>query len=152
MKKGSREKMLVLGGVIFGTVLLECRNVGMIFLLPTTSRPDDLLQKTEDLAPPAFEFFDHWDTSEMSSGTRQNISVVVELTGELGNHLHHIASGRSIQTMLWKYHQIPSHLIFRRHSNEEKYKRTQRQLTKCFPHLRNMEIHGPRGSSLPSPP
>jgi hypothetical protein len=85
----------------------------------------------------------------MEKGGSHNISIVVELTGEFGNHLYHIAHGRAIQTTLWKNHRIPSHLIFRRHSSKEKYRSTQQQLKTCFGHLRRMEIHGPQASSIP---
>ena len=72
------------------------------------------------------------------------ITILVELTGELGNHLNHIAHGRAIQTMLWQDHGVPSHLVLRRNSNGEKYLRTQRQLKRCFPNLRPLEFHGPK--------
>ena len=89
----------------------------------------------------------------MEDGSRvagKNISIVVELTGELGNHLHHIAHGRAIQTTLWNDHRIPSHLIFRRPSSDKKYRKTHEQLRTCFRHLRHMEIQDPKTSSFPS--
>jgi len=98
-------------------------------------------------------FYSYWEHSLVEDGSREagkNISIVVELSGEFGNHLHHIAHGRAIQTMLWNDHRIPSHLIFRRHSSDEKYRKTHEQLRTCFGHLRCMEIHGPKASSYPS--
>eukprot|EP00934_Nitzschia_sp_Nitz4_P008706 Nitzschia sp. Nitz4//scaffold36_size144017//111892//113219//NITZ4_003110-RA/size144017-processed-gene-0.89-mRNA-1//-1//CDS//3329549528//8696//frame0 len=78
------------------------------------------------------------------------VSIIVDLTGEFGNHLHHIAHGRAIQSMLHQEHGIQSELIFRRHSNDAKYPRAQRQLKQCFPNLRDIKIHDSQSSSIPS--
>lgn len=80
-----------------------------------------------------------------------NITILVELSGEFGNHLNHIAHGRIIQTMLLQDHAISSYMILRRNSNDEKYKRTQRQLKKCFPNLRHLQFHDPQSSEITSP-
>jgi len=90
-----------------------------------------------------------WNASEMKA-LNHSISIIVDLTGEFGNHLHHIAHGRVIQTVLWQDHGIASHLVLRRHSNDEKYLRTQRQLKKCFPNLRSLDFHGAQSSAIPS--
>jgi hypothetical protein len=92
-----------------------------------------------------------WDASDMkASPSTRNVSILVELTGEFGNHLNHVAHGRAIQTMLWQDHGIASHLVLRRNSNEEKYQRTQRQLKRCFPNLAALDFHGPKSSSITS--
>lgn len=89
------------------------------------------------------------ENSSLLPSTR-NISILVELTGELGNQLNYIAHGRAIQTMLWQDHGVASHLVLRRNSNEEKYQRTQRQIKRCFPNLRSLNFHGPGSSSITS--
>ena len=68
------------------------------------------------------------------------ISILVELTGELGNHLHHLAHGRVLQNIAGTF-GIPTRLVLRRQSNAEKYKQTQKHLQKCFPNLRNFTFH-----------
>jgi hypothetical protein len=79
-----------------------------------------------------------------------NISIIVDLSGELGNHLNHIAHGRAIQQILENSHGIVSHLVLRRNSNDEKYRRTQRQLKRCFPNLRHLDFHDPKSSTITS--
>lgn len=85
-----------------------------------------------------------------TTSIKGNFTIFVDLTGEFGNQLNHIAHGRVIQNILWNEHQIPTTMVLRRYSNEEKYKRTQRQLTRCFKNLRNLEFHGPQSTSITS--
>ncbi len=92
----------------------------------------------------------YWDHTETEAFSNNNISIIVELSGELGNHLNHIAHGRILQIMLLRDYNIVTHLVLRRNSNDEKYRRTQRQLTKCFTKLRQLEFHQPQSSALTS--
>jgi hypothetical protein len=92
------------------------------------------------------------DVSNNNNGTIISISIpiIVDLTGELGNQLHHLAHGRAIQSMLWQqYGGIASHIIPRRVSNGDKYMKTQRQLKQCFPNLRPLTFYGPGTSTAP---
>jgi hypothetical protein len=71
------------------------------------------------------------------------IPIIVDLTGELGNQLHHLAHGRAIQSMLIQQYGVASRIIPRRVSNEDKFMKTQRQLKQCFPNLRELKFYGP---------
>jgi hypothetical protein len=81
------------------------------------------------------------DTNNVSNVTI--IPIVVDLTGELGNQLHHLAHGRAIQSMLLQQYGIASRIIPRRVSNGDKYMKTQRELKQCFPNLRKLNFYGP---------
>jgi hypothetical protein len=79
------------------------------------------------------------------------ISILVELTGELGNHLHHLAHGRAIQRLAMSEYGIPTRLVLHRSSNAEKYRQTQRHLQRCFPNLREYPFHHDDSSSITIP-
>lgn len=107
-------------------------------------------------APTLPGHYGYWDASQMTrNASSMNIDeplpIIVELTGEFGNQLNHIAHGRALQTILWTQHQIPTKLYLNRHTDEDRYLRTQRQLKKCFKNLREIDFHGPKSTTLPSP-
>jgi hypothetical protein len=149
MKKCSVGKRCILVAIVINIILLLAPTshwFGVFWNAPVHSTQAVVNVKSS----PFYAYFEQSDMEDGSRMTHKNISIVVELTGEFGNHLHHIAHGRAIQTTLWNDHRIPSHMIFRRHSSDEKYRRTHEQLRTCFGHLRRMEIHGPKASSIPS--
>jgi hypothetical protein len=66
------------------------------------------------------------------------LSIVVDLTGEMGNMLHHIAHGRGIQLMAHQEYGIQTNMILRLAGTVTKSQQTSKQLRQCFPTLRNM--------------
>lgn len=64
--------------------------------------------------------------------------VVVQLGGELGNHLGYIAEGLMTAWEMTEDYGLQANLILR-HQEHPKWKRAQRDL-KCFPELRDMNL------------
>jgi hypothetical protein len=59
-------------------------------------------------------------TTTTTKHNNMTISILVELTGELGNHLHHLAHGRAIQRLAMSEYGISTRLVLHRSSNAEK--------------------------------
>jgi hypothetical protein len=69
-----------------------------------------------------------------------NISIVVQLSGELGNHLSKVAFGYSIQQLLMERHGIPSHLVLQHQERGSKWETARRDLQQCFPFFRRLDF------------
>jgi hypothetical protein len=98
----------------------------------TTSTP----QTTIGLEPNATR-----TTSTTTTTTINNqfiLSIVVDLTGEMGNMLHHIAHGRGIQLLAHQEYGMKTNMILRLAGTVTKSQQTSKQLRQCFPTLRNM--------------
>jgi hypothetical protein len=79
--------------------------------------------------------------NETSNGTKLLvIPILVELTGELGNNLHHLAHGLALQVMLAR-RGISTKVIPQRLAKGEKYFKTQKQLKQCFPNLKPVKFY-----------
>ncbi len=72
-------------------------------------------------------------------GSQWNISIVVQLSGELGNCLFKVAFGYAIQRILWDDYAIHSHLVLR-HQDSSKWRRARRDMQACFPRFRSMDF------------
>ena len=66
------------------------------------------------------------------------ISIIVDLTGEMGNNLHHIAHARGIQLVALMEYNISTTLVLRQAGTQVKGKTTSRYLKQCFPNLRSI--------------
>ena len=71
------------------------------------------------------------------------ISIVVQLSGEMGNNLHKIAFGRALQNLVKERYQMDTKLVFRH--QESKIKRlkwisAKNDIQKCFPKLRHFDF------------
>jgi hypothetical protein len=69
-----------------------------------------------------------------------NISIVVQLSGELGNHLSKVAFGYAIQQLLMERHAIRSHLVLQHQERVTKWKTARRDLQQCFPFFRGADF------------
>jgi hypothetical protein len=89
--------------------------------------------------------------NETSNGTKLLvIPILVDLTGELGNHLHHLAHGLALQVMLAR-RGISTKVIPQRLANGDKYIKTQKQLQQCFPNLKQLKFYTINGLDTKKP-
>jgi hypothetical protein len=68
------------------------------------------------------------------------ISIVVQLSGEMGNNLHKIAFGRGLQNLLKKRYQMDTQLVFRRQERGGKWVFARKDIQQCFPNLRDFDF------------
>ena len=69
-----------------------------------------------------------------------NISIVVQLSGELGNHLSKVAFGYAIQCLLKESYGITSHLVLQHQERGSKWEIARHDLQQCFPFFRNLDF------------
>ena len=80
-------------------------------------------------------------TYERAQTLSRNITIVVDLSGELANNLHHIAHGVGLQRWAKERHDIDSNLILRHdtgpnsRSAKPKWKSARDDILQCFPNL-----------------
>ena len=75
------------------------------------------------------------------------IPIIVELSGELGNHLMQLAHGYTIQLLLGG-HNVTSKLVLIQKSNEERHQKTRRNLKECFPFATHQKFYFASRSNL----
>ena len=68
------------------------------------------------------------------------ISIVVQLSGEMGNNLHKIAFGRALQNLVKERYQMNTELVFRRQERGGKWVFAKKDIQKCFPNLRHIDF------------
>lgn len=68
-----------------------------------------------------------------------NGTIVVQLSGEMGNNLHKLAFARGLQLMAKSDYNLDLQLILR-HQDHSKWKSARRNLQKCFPNLRQLDF------------
>jgi hypothetical protein len=68
------------------------------------------------------------------------ISIVVQLSGEMGNNLQKIAFGRALQNLAQERYQMDTHLVFRHQDRVAKWIRAKQDIQQCFPHLRHYDF------------
>jgi hypothetical protein len=79
------------------------------------------------------------------SAENSNATIVVQLSGEMGNNLQKIAFGRGLQ-LLAKERGIQTNLVFRRQeSTSNKWKTARIFIKKCFPNLRQFDFEAGNG-------
>jgi hypothetical protein len=76
---------------------------------------------------------------ELPDVSNSNGTIVVQLSGEMGNNLHKLAFGRGLQLMAKDDYNLDLHLVLR-HQNEPKWISAKRNLQKCFPNLRRLNF------------
>ena len=79
------------------------------------------------------------DRPPSSPSRNVNISIVVVLAGELGNHLFRLAGGYSIQRILQDEYGLHSHFVLQ-HQMVQKWVKPARDLKDCFPYFRSMDF------------
>jgi hypothetical protein len=67
-----------------------------------------------------------------------NASIIVQLSGEMGNNLHRIAFARGMQ-LLARERGIETNLVFR-HKEDLKWRVARSLITRCFPRLREFDF------------
>lgn len=67
-------------------------------------------------------------------------TIVVQLSGEMGNHLHKIAFGRMLQIRLLEKYAIRTKLVMRHQDRGGKWVRAGRDTIQCFPNLRHYDL------------
>jgi len=77
---------------------------------------------------------------DQENGIPWNISIVVQLSGEMGNHLSKLAFGFSIQQILWEQYGIASHFILRKQERSAKAILARRDVQECFPNFRTQDF------------
>jgi hypothetical protein len=68
------------------------------------------------------------------------ISIVVQLSGEMGNNLHKIAFGQALQNLLFQRYQMDTQLVFRRQERGGKWVFARKDIQQCFPNLRDFDF------------
>ena len=77
------------------------------------------------------------------------ITIVVDLTGELGNNLHHIAHARGIQLLAREPpYSISTKLVLRKAGTQAKAQTSSRKIKKCFPNLRGLNYFAGNGEEV----
>ena len=79
-------------------------------------------------------------SQKLQQSTPIDASIVIQLSGEMGNNLSKIAMGRAIQLMALKEFELQTNLILRHQEDNQKWKLAKRDITKCFPNLRKMNF------------
>jgi hypothetical protein len=75
------------------------------------------------------------------TGTRfKPVSIVVQLSGELGNHLHKIAFGRAIQNLAKELYNIETQLVLQHQFRGGKWVSAMHDIKECFPNLRHFDF------------
>jgi hypothetical protein len=87
-------------------------------------------------------FLSRNDSSSSSSRQGRNtpISIVVQLSGEMGNNLHKIAMGRAIQHLAKDRYDIETVLVLQRQERGSKWVSARRDIQDCFPNLRSLDF------------
>ena len=65
------------------------------------------------------------------------VSLVIMLSGEFGNHLHHLAQGHAIRQIALRDYGIATELALRYPPRGSKYPVAKQNLHRCFPNLRS---------------
>jgi hypothetical protein len=114
--------MYHLQGLLLSFLAQEDDPTGLISLLP---KPSSLLTETEVVA-------------EKHTGIPQNVTIVCEMAGEMGNHLGHLAHCTGIALWLQRQHNVSSHLVLRlrRTWGVARWKAAQDAIRACFPKLK----------------
>jgi hypothetical protein len=76
---------------------------------------------------------------ELPDLLNSNGTIVVQLSGEMGNNLHKLAFGRGLQLMAKNDYNLELHLVLR-HQNQPKWISAKRNLQKCFPSLKQLNF------------
>jgi hypothetical protein len=79
-------------------------------------------------------------TGAGASLLNRSISIVVQLSGEMGNHLQKIAFGRAIQNILQDRYGLDSHLVLQHQQRGGKWVSAMQDVTQCFPNLRDYDF------------
>jgi hypothetical protein len=74
--------------------------------------------------------------------TPRNITVIVELRGELGNHLSVLANARITQLIAQRHYPHIHIQLIGQHQSDPKWVLARDDLVRCFPNFRNFEFHG----------
>jgi hypothetical protein len=77
------------------------------------------------------------EEAAVTAARPRNVTIVCEMSGELGNHLGHFARCRGIALWLQQEHNVSSHqaVRFRRTSDVEMWEAAQDTIRACFPKL-----------------
>lgn len=67
------------------------------------------------------------------------VTIVVQLSGEMGNNLAKLATGRGLQLWARHFYGIETDLVLR-HQEHSKWVGAMKDLTRCFPKLRNWDF------------
>jgi len=124
--------------VLILVAVLFCMDVGAIATVSTTLERPMLVEKSEFLDVQRGQ--SNHRTGNASLPVDLNISIVVQLSGEMGNHLSKLAFGFSIQQVLWEQYGIASHLILRRQEEVAKAVWARKDVQACFPNFRNQDF------------
>jgi hypothetical protein len=84
---------------------------------------------------------DNTNADDMPLNRREMpISVVVQLSGEMGNNLHKIAFGRALQNLAKERYRMDTQLVFRRQERGGKWVFAKKDIQQCFPNLRHVDF------------
>jgi hypothetical protein len=72
----------------------------------------------------------------------RNITLIVELRGELGNHLSVLANARITQLIAQRNYPHINIQLIGQHQSADKWKRARDDLVRCFPNFLNFEFEG----------
>ena len=71
--------------------------------------------------------------------SHQNGTIVVQLSGEMGNNLNKLSFAKGLQLMGKERHNLRLNLVLR-HQNHNKWMPAKRNLQRCFPNLRSVDF------------
>jgi hypothetical protein len=88
---------------------------------------------------PISRFSDSFLAVPSQNNHKQEVTVVVQLSGELGNHMHKIASGMCVKNQIEKSLGLKTELKFRAQESS-KWKRAMQSTKEAFPNTRSFDF------------
>lgn len=85
-----------------------------------------------------------WPQQQQQHQKNYNGTIVVQLSGEMGNNLHKLAFAKALQWMGEDLHGIRLNLVLR-HQDHSKWLSAKKNLQECFPSLRELNFKAGNG-------
>ncbi len=121
------------GAVIFMAVMLSLLQIRLVL-----DNGISWIRESQGLEPSHLVDVPAKRSNRFSHDT-PNGTIIVQLSGEMGNNLHKLAFGRGLQLMAEREYNLQLPLVLR-HQEHPKWISTRRNLQKCFPNLRHIDF------------
>jgi len=79
-------------------------------------------------------------TTQPSRTNAMTVTIIVQLSGELGNHLSKLAAALGVAMSLQSRYQIRSNLVLRHQDRTNKWQHAVQDLQQCFPATRRLNV------------
>lgn len=128
--------LTLFGGIKTNLLLMKLEDEAMqnLMSIPSSYRRSRSLSRRVDLsaaAPTAM--------TTTQATMSPNATIVVQLSGEMGNNLHKIAFARGLQLQA-QQRGVSTNLILRHGDDDGKWKRSRSLIVQCFPQLSHLDF------------